>query len=101
MMVRLCVTKECSEVGWKGFRKCRQCLQGNTPDKRGPSAKEQWQTIDVRVQDARDSIEAMKAWNQLQIIDYALDCMLVHRDWVLEDLRARDFIERDTETEEE
>ena len=30
----ICVVKDCMDFSWNGFRKCLECLKGNTPDKR-------------------------------------------------------------------
>jgi len=31
----ICIVKRCMNFSWKGFRKCKDCMKGNTPDKRG------------------------------------------------------------------
>ena len=31
----ICINKGCINFSFKGFRKCMECLKGNTPDKRG------------------------------------------------------------------
>ncbi len=35
MSKMICIVKDCMNFTHRGFRKCLECLRGNTPDKRG------------------------------------------------------------------
>ena len=35
----ICIVKDCMEFTHRGFRKCLECLKGNTPDKGGIKMK--------------------------------------------------------------
>ena len=52
----ICIVKDCMNFTHRGFRKCLECLRGNTPDKRG---EEEWNNINMDIIDWR---KRMKNW---------------------------------------
>ena len=65
----ICIVKDCMNFTHRGFRKCLECLRGNTPDKRG---EEEWNNTNTDIIDWR---KRMKNWKN--------KCRNYKRKWIV------------------